>query len=613
VATESLLERAVWSRRSPEFGSVFYRHSSSALVMEFRPTAHAESPEWKDLRETWVGFPSHPNLLQARGFRDDEWLLLRYAALDWHRAPLTADATDHERATFVAWGAQIIDVFELLATEVPKRSRGQLLRPFVKIDVGEAARVGFFPAIDRDLEISKQLPPEAIGATGRVDESAIVFAIGRLLLGVFPAIDGQAREIIDRCLEDIPKKRYRTVERLREAWMRMGGAQVVWEEEGPDSWSLAEEGVGWLALGNKSEARLKFDWSWELARSQLAREGRLLLTSLPSRSTSRSAAPPLEPRYAWADVAERARRFEAERAFADALALYSDVRLDGTNDLAINLAIARCQLALGVPGVALDYARRALAIDAQNVDALSIVSRAHLLRREPKDALGCADLWIAAHPQDASARYARGRALFALGRIEEARAAFDRACTLDPRMLEAMLLRREADRVMRRVRETVGTQPEIALDLPKHLSELRDAFAANRIADVLQVLGRPEYADDPVATLLRAQCLACEKRFDEAVTMFDRAATLSTEHERAAMIGKGHALLALDRVDEALASFDRACASAPTDLEAIDGRAATLRRLGRDDEAESELQRVVAASGGRSNVRLGRAPRPSRA
>ena len=46
---------------------------------------------------------------------------------------------------------------------------------------------------------------------------------------------------------------------------------------------------------------------------------------------------------------------------------------------------------------------------------------------------------------------------------------------------------------MRRLHATVGTQPELELDLPEHLLELRDAFASGRLAEVLEFLeeGQP--------------------------------------------------------------------------------------------------------------------------
>jgi tetratricopeptide (TPR) repeat protein len=170
-----------------------------------------------------------------------------------------------------------------------------------------------------------------------------------------------------------------------------------------------------------------------LRHLELSRRRQIQAEWLDSPTTAQTNDPFPQGLHAWGDVSERGTRLEQERAFREALALYVDVRLDGINNLVIYTAIARCQLALGVAGFALDYARRALAIDSTDVEALSIRTQAHLLDRKPADALECAEIWIAAHSLDASARYARGRALFALGRFEEARDAFDRASALDQR------------------------------------------------------------------------------------------------------------------------------------------------------------------------------------
>src|SRR5258706_13257547 len=138
---------------------------------------------------------------------------------------------------------------------------------------------------------------------------------------------------------------------------------------------------------------------------------------------------------------------------------------------------------------------------------MSIRTRAYLADAKPEDALKAADAWIAIRSIDAAAHYARGRALFALSQFVDAREAFDRACALDPGMLEAIMLRREADRGARRVRAEVGTQPALELDLPEHLSGLRSALVSGRSEDILRAVARPEHDADPIAKLLHAQCL----------------------------------------------------------------------------------------------------------
>jgi tetratricopeptide (TPR) repeat protein len=303
-----------------------------------------------------------------------------------------------------------------------------------------------------------------------------------------------------------------------------------------------------------------------------------------------------EPRSEWQQIAERALRLESARDFRGALDLYHDVKLDGAHDHALYLAIARCNLAVGAGGIAVDYATRALAIDASDVFALALRTRGNLLAHRLPEALSAADAWIATHPRDAEAYHARGRALFALGQFNEARTAFDRACVLAPDLVEAQLLRREADRAMRRVRDSVGVQPPLELTLPDHLAHLRDAVAAGRIGDVIAELARPEHDNDPIAKLAHARCLAFERRFDEALAALDHVAQLSPEHTHDALLEKAHVLLALDRAAEALALFE----GRPDEVEAIEGRALALRRLGRDHEADEQLARALAVASNHS-------------
>jgi hypothetical protein len=117
VASESSLDLADWKKRSHEFGSVRYHAPTSSVVMEFAPAEHAATKEWLELRDRWLHLPRHPNLLEPVEGGDYFSLWLRYAALDWNYPPLSVHARDHARATLVAWGAQIIDMFATMFLE----------------------------------------------------------------------------------------------------------------------------------------------------------------------------------------------------------------------------------------------------------------------------------------------------------------------------------------------------------------------------------------------------------------------------------------------------------------------------------------------------------------
>ena len=166
------------------------------------------------------------------------------------------------------------------------------------------------------------------------------------------------------------------------------------------------------------------------------------------------------------------------------------------------------------------------------------------------------------------------------------------------------MLRRQADRAIRRLGKRVGTAVAMTIEIPEHLAVLREPLAAGRVQDAIAVLERPEYEHDAIATLVRAECLAFDQRHEEAIALYERAAALAPEQRPKTVVGKVHALLALDRAAEAVAELD--AARDVVDVELVELRGLVLARLGLPDDAERELGRVVAASGSRSDLRLGR-------
>jgi cytochrome c-type biogenesis protein CcmH/NrfG len=139
-----------------------------------------------------------------------------------------------------------------------------------------------------------------------------------------------------------------------------------------------------------------------------------------------------------------------------------------------------------------------------------------------------------------------------LKRFHEARDAFDRACTLEPKRIEAMLLRREADRAARRLADTVGVARPMTIDLPEHLIALRDPLAAGNVDAVIPRL--EQLTDDPAAQLVLAECFAYAQRYEESLGAYQRAAELPALRARATF-GRARALLFLERANDALAEL----------------------------------------------------------
>lgn len=176
-------------------------------------------------------------------------------------------------------------------------------------------------------------------------------------------------------------------------------------------------------------------------------------------------------------------------------------------------------------------------------------------------------------------------------------------------MLEALLLRTEMDRAIRRLHVEVGAQVTPLPSLPAPLESLREALVAGRTGEVIDVLAAPAHAGDVIAQLLRAELLVSDARWPEAhdvlVPLVDDPA-----HGNVARIALARVLLQLGRVDEARATIELARTARPQDPEVHEVRAAVLDRLGQADGAEQARRQALALGIGRSDARVRHHPRP---
>jgi tetratricopeptide (TPR) repeat protein len=568
------------------------REHDGRPVVAIEPATGAAPDAWSRLCALWSRLPPHPHVLEPVG-RAGDTLLVRYAAID-REHPRIGTAEMAAR-----WAVQLTDALAAVAAALPAAEAAQLARPVVWIDVGGAARIGFAPA---------------------PAPRPLAHAIGEVVRDLRAGLDsGQAPElerVVTKCLREAPP-----LDDLRAAWAALVAGDPVRAGESLASWTLAEEGLGWLELGralravDAFEAALELDRRHRVAEDGLRRafdalgivRGSLRARPAPAGGPAPRANVPLAwpaAELAWPAAELDGHELEQRRAFREAIALYGRARVDAGSAPFVHTAIARCYLALGDPAQAAAYAARALAVAPAHLPAHSVLARAHLDAQRYADALACAGAWLELAPGDADAQYARGRALLGLARYVDAHEALDRACTLRPAFLPAMLLRREADRAARRLRDEVGRQPALVLELPPQLASLRDALAAGRIDEAIAALERPEHAADPDAALALAQCLAFVRRFADALVAFDRTLAAAPGH-RSAAVGRAHALLALSRSTEALAAFERIFAADPRDLDACEGRVRALRQLGRSAEADAAEASLIAASGGRAALRVG--------
>jgi len=167
-----------------------------------------------------------------------------------------------------------------------------------------------------------------------------------------------------------------------------------------------------------------------------------------------------------------------------------------------------------------------------------------------------------------------------------------------------MLLRREADRLLKGVRDATGVQRPIEIEVPAHLPDLKPLFVAGRIEEAITRLAGEAYAEDSRAQLVRASCLDFTGRFAEAAEIYERIASRDPEHRHAALFGRAQMLVELGDLDVALELFDALRAERSGELDVIEGRAWVLDRLGRSEDAKAEFRCYVALNQGRSDRRV---------
>ncbi len=566
---EAWIDRASWSLRAPQFGELRVHPGRQTVAMEYEPVDDEPLGDWELLRTQWLDLPAHPHVLEGIGRGDGNKLLLRYAALHWQHPQVHGGLVGE-------WGVQMVDVYQMLVRELGDDGVALFMRPVLHIDLDYAARLAFLP-----------------GPGSAHDERAILRAIGEQLAATAGELDPSIRRVVDACREG----RFRTLDLARAKLAALTKRPALRAGKLLAAWMLAEEAYGWIAVRRSERAIELLDRALALVpnvRGAHAARNR----AFEEEGLGGPSPVPRRQQLTWSVAEPSGRELEAQRAYREALAIYEQAER-GSHDAVLHTSMARCYLALGMAPQAIDHAQRALAIESNRFDAHAIRARGYLLAARFEDALKCSRAWLAAARDDAEAHYTLGRAQLGLGQLIDAREAFDRALALRPAMLEAMVLRREADRAARAVRAEVGEQPPFELDLPEHLAQLRDPLAHGRIAEAIAQLADARYTGDGAAALVHGHCLAFVRDFDGALAQFERALELG--QGRAATLGKAHALLGLGRATDALALFE---ASDEDDLEALEGRALALAALGRTGEAEEAHAKLVAASGGRSELRV---------
>ncbi|HEY4182035.1 MAG TPA: tetratricopeptide repeat protein [Kofleriaceae bacterium] len=511
-------------------------------------------------------------------------------------------------------GAVLVHVYEHIIAHSTAANVVRFLAPIVYFAVDDTPRIAFASAD----QVTHPLPPEILGVSERWDERSIVFAIGRALgrVVIYRGVDSKLAKLIRDCVHDEPRRRIKSLALLSREFHKAGAREVSSNGQNANSRysALVEQGRGYISLELYQEAVDCFrDATSLLPLSELANQLRLAAqievkhhavdwsTFKPTQLTDRPAPIPYQrpndlhrpPRvvppqaWDWEEAESRGAAFERARDFTQAELLYWKATTKTKSDeLSRFTAIARCCFHRQNFDDTQRYADLALEVDPTCAAAFELKCNALLHSTKLGDArfraaLDIATTWCAAHPLDSDAHYARGKALLRLEHHADARDAFDAALKADPKLVEAMLLRRQAELAMNNTRAHVGAPTPMQLDVPDDLLELREAVIGGKLDDALALLAKPELAEHAAAQLYRGQILFFLERYVEALSVLEHLTSGEARYARARV------LTALDRYEEALAELDVIRDAHPEITDAAATRAYVLDALGRPREAEA--------------------------
>lgn len=347
-----------------------------------------------------------------------------------------------------------------------------------------------------------------------------------------------------------------------------------------------------------------------------------------------------------ADALRNARARLEQRDFAGAGRLYEGVLTMAPDNVEALHLLGLVHLKLGDPVRAEPLIARSMRFGlnqpwnlANHAAALTGVGR-------HRDALAVADRALATDSDHAPSNAARGDALLALGQYDAALAAYDRALVREPAHVAAWCKRGETLRRLERPADAlISIERALRIDANdpaahterghalRALGHREQALHSYQLAMVVRgktpdlvyacgvvmtELGRPADAlaclDEGLARLphdeqlLYASCVALDLLHarDELLKRCDRLLALNRGNV-AAWVGRGNALLGLERHAEAAQAYGEALARKPDDIDARRNRAAAMRALGRFDDALADYDAALALTGPHVELHYNRA------
>jgi len=216
------------------------------------------------------------------------------------------------------------------------------------------------------------------------------------------------------------------------------------------------------------------------------------------------------------------------------------------------------------PIKAIELIARAIAINANSVEAFVNLGIAHQDLSEFAKALVNFDLALILNPQYAQAHRGRGIALQDLHQTTEAIASYDRAIVIDPTYAEAHSNRGNALQELLQFDEAILSYDRAIVVMPQF------AQAHHNRGNAFQGL----------------------KQFDEAVLSYDRAIVIDQDYAEA-FYNRGVAFTGLENFPAAIASYDRSIILQPTYAKAHGNRGNALQEMQCFDEAILSYDKAI--------------------
>lgn len=263
--------------------------------------------------------------------------------------------------------------------------------------------------------------------------------------------------------------------------------------------------------------------------------------------------------------AARAQATEMQRKgeLREALIVLKGAAQAAPNDARTRIMLARTHLDLGDSITAEKEARQALRVGAAPADAMPLLAASLVLQGQHQKALDDA---VMTNPPPALLA-ARGDALLALGRRDEARAAYQAALQAAP------------------------AQPEATIGLGRLAYVEGDGKAAAEYA--ARVLDKDPRNTD--ALMFKADLARAGAHPEESLTLYDQVLTISPQH-RTARVEKAYLAIGLQRYAEAQAELDKAAKAQPGSLLVMYTQALLDYSRNRPEAARDVLYKLLKAA-----------------